>query len=112
MSGGSDRPGLYVRFAESDPAAAEQRKVQMDAHKAYLRSEETAPLGFRILASGPMQAESSGSFAALVIAEAHCIEDMIAFSDADPFVIHGVYKRVRILRWTPTLSRVPGLKPD
>ncbi|WP_454701232.1 YciI family protein [Agrobacterium burrii] len=111
MSGGSDRPGLYVRFAESDPAAAEQRKVQMDAHKAYLRSE-TAPLGFRILASGPMQAESSGSSAALVIAEAHCIEDMIAFSDADPFVIHGVYKRVRILRWTPTLSRVPGLKPD
>ena len=112
MSGGSDRPGLYVRFAESDPAAAEQRKVQMDAHKAYLRSEETAPLGFRILASGPMQAESSGSSAALVIAEAHCIEDIIAFSDADPFVIHGIYNCVRILHWTPTLSRISGLKPD
>ncbi|MCA2377953.1 YciI family protein [Agrobacterium sp. 22-211-1] len=110
MSGGN-QTGLYVRFAESDLAAVEQRTVQMDAHKAYLRSEETAPLGFRILASGPLQAENGGSSAALVIAEARCIEDMIAFSDADPFVIHGVYKRVRILRWTPTLSRFPGLKP-
>ncbi|MCZ7466234.1 YciI family protein [Rhizobium rhizogenes] len=111
MSTGN-QTGLYVRFAESDPAAGEQRTAQMDAHKAYLRSEETMPLGFRILASGPMQAESGGSSAALVIAEAHCIEDMIAFSAADPFVVHGVYKCVLILHWTPTLSRISGLKPD
>ncbi|MDA5634351.1 MULTISPECIES: YciI family protein [Rhizobium/Agrobacterium group] len=111
MSTGN-QTGFYVRFAESDPAAAEQRTAQMDAHKAYLRSEETAPLGFKILASGPMQAESGGSSAALIIAEARCIEDMIAFSAADPFVVHGVYKSVRILHWTPTLSRISGLKPD
>ncbi|MCZ7480026.1 YciI family protein [Rhizobium rhizogenes] len=111
MSTGN-RTGLYVRFAESDPAAVEQRTAQMDAHKAYLRSEETMSLGFRILASGPMQTESGGSSAALVVAEAHCIEDMIAFSAADPFVVHGVYKSVRILGWTPTLSRISGLNPD
>jgi uncharacterized protein YciI len=109
MTGAGDRPGLYVRFAESDPAAVEQRAAQMDAHKAHLRNEDGLPEGFRILASGPMQAERGGSVAALIIAEARCIEDVIAFSDADPFVIHGVYSRIRILNWIPTLSRVSGL---
>ncbi|PYG61152.1 hypothetical protein N434_00949 [Rhizobium sp. UGM030330-04] len=103
---------LYVRFAESDPAAIEQRTAQMEAHKAHLRDEKAAPEGFRILASGPMRVESGKTTAALIIAEARCIEDMTAFSDADPFVIHGVYRQVRILRWTPTLSRISGLKPD
>lgn len=112
MTGASDRPSYYVRFAESDPAAVEQRAAQMDAHKAHLRNEDGLPQGFRILASGPMQAESGGSAAALIIAEALCIEDVIAFSDADPFVIHGVYNRIRILNWTPTLSRISGLRRD
>ncbi|KJF73690.1 YciI family protein [Agrobacterium arsenijevicii] len=112
MTGGSDRLGLYVRFAESDPAAVEQRVAQMDAHKAHLRNEDGVPEGFRILASGPMQADSGGSAAALVIVEACNIEDVIAFSDADPFVIHGVYNRIRILSWTPTLSRISGLQRD
>ena len=35
----------------------------------------------------------------------------IAFSDADPFVIHGVYNRIHILSWTPTLSTISGLEP-
>ncbi|KAA3522060.1 hypothetical protein DXM29_22725 [Agrobacterium tumefaciens] len=112
MTRGSDRPRLYVRFAESDPAAAEQRLAQMSAHKAHLRNEDGVPEGLRILASGPMQAESGGSAAALIIAEARCIEDVMAFSDADPFVIHGVYKRIRILNWTPTLSKISGLEGD
>lgn len=109
MTGAGDRSALYVRFAESDPAAVEQRAAQMGAHKAHLRNEDGLPEGFRILASGPMQAEGGGSAAALIIAEARCIEDVIAFSDADPFVIHGVYGRIRILNWMPTLSRVSGL---
>ena len=112
MTGGSDRARLYVRFAESDPAAVEQRLAQMSAHKAHLRNEDGVPEGFRILASGPMQAESGGAAAALIIAEALRIEDFIAFSDSDPFVIHGVYNRIRILNWTPTLSRIWGLQPD
>jgi uncharacterized protein YciI len=109
MTGAGDRSALYVRFAESDPAAVEQRAAQMGAHKAHLRNEDGLPEGFRILASGPMQAEGGGSAAALIIAEARFIEDVIAFSDADPFVIHGVYSRIRILNWIPTLSRVSGL---
>lgn len=112
MTDRSDRPALYVRFAESDPAAVEQRAAQMSAHKAHLRNEDGMREGFRILASGPMQAESGGSGAALVIVEARCIEDVIAFSEADPFVIHGVYNCIRILSWTPTLSRISGLQPD
>ncbi|EGP57961.1 putative Ycil family protein [Agrobacterium tumefaciens F2] len=110
MTGAGDRSALYVRFAESDPAAAGQRSAQMDAHKAHLRNEDGLTEGFRILASGPMQAEGGGSAAALIIAEARCIEDVIAFSDADPFVIHGVYSRIRILNWMPTLLRVSGLQ--
>lgn len=105
MSGASNRPRLYVRFAESDPDATRQ----LEAHKAHLRNGEAMAEGFRILVSGPMSAVAEGPSAALIIAEARCIEDVIAFSDADPFVIHGVYNRVRILNWTPTLSMISGL---
>lgn len=110
MSERSDLPRLYVRFAESDAGAAEQRAAQMEAHKAHLRNGEGKPDGFRILASGPMSAGDGGPPAALVIAEAHSLEDVIAFSDADPFVVHGVYNRIRILNWTPTLSTISGLE--
>ncbi len=112
MSGGSNRPRLYVRFAESDPAAAVERAAQLSAHKAHLRNGEAMAEGFRILASGPMNAVAGGPSAALIIAEALSIEDVIAFSDADPFVIHGVYNRIHILSWTPTLSIISGLEPD
>ena len=109
MSSASNRPRLYVRFAESDPDATRQRVAQLEAHKAHLRNGEAMAEGFRILVSGPMSAVAEGPSAALIIAEACCIEDVIAFSDADPFVIHGVYNRVRILNWTPTLSMISGL---
>ncbi|MNS52649.1 YciI-like protein [compost metagenome] len=59
-----------------------------------------------------MNAVAGGPSAALIIAEALSIEDVIAFSDADPFVIHGVYNRIHILSWTPTLSIISGLEPD
>lgn len=49
MSGGSDRTRLYVRFAESDPAAAAQRAAQIEAHKAHLRNGEAMAQGFKIL---------------------------------------------------------------
>ncbi|GEM_PF-2374662 len=82
-----------MRFAESDAGAGEQRVAQMEAHKAHLRNGEGKPDGFRILASGPMSASDGGPPAALVIAEAHSLEDVIAFSDADPFVVHGSIMR-------------------
>ncbi|SCX90884.1 YciI family protein [Rhizobium sp. NFACC06-2] len=111
MSGGSDRTRLYVRFAESDPGAAAQRAAQIEAHKAHLRNGEAMAEGFKILVSGPMSAVADGPSAALIIAQARSIEDVIAFSDADPFVIHGVYNRIHILSWTPTLSTISGLEP-
>ncbi|MCZ7864489.1 YciI family protein [Agrobacterium salinitolerans] len=110
MSGPRNPTRLYVRFAESDPATASQRVAHLDAHKAHLRNGDAMADGFRILASGPMSAVSGVSSAALVIAEALSIEDIIAFSEADPFVIHGVYNRIRILNWTPTLSTISGLE--
>jgi uncharacterized protein YciI len=57
-----------------------------------------------------MSAVAGGSSAALIIAVALSIEDVITFSDADPFVIHGVYKRIHISSWTPTLSIISGLE--
>ena len=100
---------LFVRFAESDPAAGERRAALMEAHKAHLRQAEALPEGFRILMSGPMQPEDGEQAAAIVIAQARSVDDFVRFSEADPFVRGGVYGRVRILRWTPTLCCVPGL---
>ncbi|CUX14568.1 MULTISPECIES: YciI family protein [Agrobacterium] len=111
MNGDGNQSRLFVRFAESDPDATQQRVAQLEAHKAHLRNGNVMAEGFRILVSGPMSAGDGGPTAALIIAEARSLDDVIAFSDADPFVVHGVYSRIRILNWTPTLSMISGLEP-
>ncbi|MDO1582658.1 YciI family protein [Rhizobium oryzicola] len=98
--------GLFVRFAESDPEAADRRATWIEAHKLHLRQSDKD--GFRILLSGPTQPGDDGNAAALVIGEAPSMSVFADFSERDPFVVHGIYNRIRLLRWTPTLVAVPG----
>ncbi|WP_377805793.1 YciI family protein [Azospirillum sp. A29] len=90
---------IVVRVACSDPRKAAERQRLIEAHKAYLRSG-----GVRILQSGPLTGSSvSGG---LVVAEVGAVEEFVAFSDGDPFVLHGVYDDVRIFEWTVTLGSI------
>jgi uncharacterized protein YciI len=98
--------GLFVRFAESDPEAADKREAWIESHKLHLR--QSFGQGVKILLSGPMLPADGGCHAALVIAEASSLSVFAAFSDSDPFVVHGVYNNIRLLRWMPTVVGVPG----
>lgn len=91
---------IAVRIALTDDARTAERERHLEAHKAYLRSA-----GVRILQSGPFKAP--GRAGALIIAEVDDLAAMHAFSNADPFVVHGVYRSVEIVEWTVTLSAEP-----
>ena len=89
---------LVVRIAETDPAKQEARQTWIAAHQAHLRSGAVD-----VRQSGPLFA-GDVQHGALLIAEVEDLEAFRRFSDADPFVIHGVYSRVDLLRWSRTIG--------
>ena len=92
---------LAVRIAHSDPTKAVERQTHFEEHKRYLRE---VPL--RILLSGPWASGDQGNTGALIVAEVESLAELEAFSAADPFVTHGVYGSVQVLRWNLSLSRL------
>jgi uncharacterized protein len=92
---------LAVRIAHSDPTKVIERQTHFEEHKRYLRA---APL--RILLSGPVAAGDRDTAGALIVAEVESLAELEAFNAADPFVTHGVYGAVQILRWNLSLSRL------
>ncbi len=93
---------LAVRFAQTAPDHdPDERERLMEAHRAHLRSGAIA-----IVQSGPLYASAAAGppVAALVIAEVSSLDELRAFSDADPFVIHRIYDRVTITRWDRTIG--------
>jgi uncharacterized protein YciI len=92
---------LAVRIAHSDPTRVIERQTHFEEHKRYLRE---APL--RILLSGPFVSGDQGTTGALIVAEVESLAELEAFNAADPFVKHGVYQAVQILKWNLSLSRL------
>ncbi len=92
---------LAVRIAEASPHDPQDRARWFEAHKAHLRSGM-----INIVQSGPLypSEETAPPTAALVIAEVSSLEELRRFSEADPFVIHGIYGRVTIMRWDRTIG--------
>lgn len=89
---------LVVRIAETDPAKHQARQTWLAAHQAHLRSGAVAVLQSGPLVSGDVQ------HGALLIADVADFETFRRFSDADPFVTHGIYRRVDLLRWSRTIG--------
>ncbi len=90
---------LAVRFAETDPDRLEERERWLAAHRAHLRGG-----GVAVLQSGPLASPDGGPAGGLLVAEVDSLDALRRFSDADPFVVHGVYGRIRILRWDRTIG--------
>ncbi|WP_284777920.1 YciI family protein [Agrobacterium sp. lyk4-40-TYG-31] len=90
---------LAIRIALSDPQKAEARLEHLEDHKRYLRSGRVD-----VLQSGPIDDGVGAVTGGVVVAEVVSLDDMHAFSAGDPFVINGVYNRVNVFEWKPTIS--------
>lgn len=90
---------LVVRYAETSPDKLAERQTWLAQHQAHLRSGAIA-----VVQSGPLSDDAGAPAGGLLIAEVESLDDLQRFSDADPFVIHGIYARVRILRWSRTIG--------
>jgi uncharacterized protein YciI len=87
----------FVRLAF---AANHERRVQhFEAHKAYLHAARDI-----IVMSGPLAVtDGDRRVGSLVVLDAS-LEQAEAFNANDPFVIHGVYEDVRLLRYDKSIG--------
>ena len=90
---------LAVRYAETSPDKLAERQTRLTAHQAYLRSG-----AIEIVQSGPLFDADGAPSGGLLIAEVENLDELRRFSDADPFVRHGIDHRVQIMRWNRTLG--------
>ena len=90
---------LAIRHAETSPDKIAQRQTWLAQHRAHLRSG-----AIEIVQSGPLLDEAGAPVGGLLVAEVDSLDDLRRFSDADPFVIHGIYGRVHIRRWDRTIG--------
>jgi uncharacterized protein YciI len=87
----------YVVLYESGPDVLELAPVHMAAHVAHY--EDVVARG-QLLAIGTFEEpEVNGSMCVLTTREA--AEE---FAATDPFVVHGVVRRYRVLAWTDVLA--------
>ncbi len=90
---------LAVRYAETSPDKLAERLALLSQHQAHLRSG-----AITIVQSGPLSGDGGAPAGGLLVAEVDSLDDLRRFSDADPFVVHGIYDRVQILRWNRTIG--------
>ena len=89
------------RIAHDAPGKDVERKAYFEAHRAHLRSGLA-----RIVQSGPLfAADGSGTkIGALVVFAVEDLAEVEAFNAGDPYILHGVYGQVEILRWDKTIG--------
>lgn len=90
---------LVARVALTKPGTDAERAAHIDAHKAHLRSS-----GINIVLSGPTVCPDGKQAGAMVVAEVGSLKEFEDFSEADPFVVHGVYETVDIYEWRATID--------
>jgi uncharacterized protein YciI len=89
------------RIALDAPGKDAERKALLEDHKSHLRSGLV-----RIIQSGPLFATdgSNRKIGALVVFDVEDIADVQRFQATDPYIVHGVYGDVQILRWDKTIG--------
>jgi uncharacterized protein len=90
---------LAVRFAAASPDKLALRQTWLAQHQEHLRSGV-----IDIVQSGPLVKADGTPSGGLVIANVTSLDDLQRFSDADPFVIHGIYASVQIFAWARTIG--------
>ncbi|MCW6509260.1 YciI family protein [Lichenifustis flavocetrariae] len=90
---------LAVRYAKTSPDKLAERQTWLAQHQSYLRSGAVD-----IVQSGPLSHDDGTPAGGLLIANVESLDDLRRFSDADPFVLHGVYHQIQIMRWNRTIG--------
>lgn len=91
---------LAVRLAETPPDKLEERGTWLALQQARLRSS-----AIKVLQPGPLVDEGSVPADGLLIVEVDRLDSLRRFSDANPFVVHGIYGQVRIVQWNRAIRR-------
>ena len=90
---------LFIIHAKDKAGALPTRLANYDAHKAYLSN---API--RIVISGPLTSDDGETMiGSCFLVEANAMAEVLAFHEADPFKVAGVWERVHI---NPFLKRM------
>ncbi|MDB5593446.1 MAG: YciI family protein [Hyphomicrobiales bacterium] len=89
------------RIALDAPGKDAERKALFEAHRSHLRAGLV-----RIIQSGPLFATdgSNNKIGALVVFDVKDIDEVQRFNAMDPYILHGVYGDVQILRWDKTIG--------
>ncbi len=90
---------VICRIAYDAAGKDEQRKALFEAHRTHLRSGVV-----RIVQSGPLFVPDGGKRGALVVFDVTDVSEVERFNALDPYIIHGVYDEVEILRWDKTIG--------
>lgn len=93
---------LICRIAYDAAGKEEVRKAHYEAHRAHLR----AGVERGIVQSGPFFSadDENVKLGALIVFDVETFDQAKAFSDADPFIQHGVYGVVHYVRWDKTIG--------
>ena len=90
-----------VRIAHDAPGKDAERRQHFEAHRAHLRSGLAG-----VVQSGPRFAPEAGGAkaGALVVFDVEDIAEVERFNAQDPYIVHGVYDRIEVLRWDKTIG--------
>lgn len=90
---------LYALFCRDKPDALDLRMATREAHLAYVG-------GFRdkLRLGGPMLDEAGNMAGSIILIEADTLAEAQAFSDGDHYRQAGLFERVDITAFRPTLG--------
>jgi len=92
---------LICRFAWDAEVMDEGRKRHLEEHRKHLRSGS-----INIVQSGVIYSVvgAQGRIGALIVFDVSTVDEVERFSARDPYVLHGVYREVSIVRWDRTIG--------
>ena len=92
----------FAIIAHDKPGALALRLAARSAHLDYVGAHPSL-----VRLAGPMLNEAGESIGSLFLVEAADIEAVRAFAAADPYALAGLFERVEIRAWRPTIGAVP-----
>jgi uncharacterized protein YciI len=89
----------FVLVCVDKPGALDLRLAVRDAHLAYLSAQDGA-----VRLAGPFLDGEGKPVGSMLIVEASDLAAARAFAEADPYALAGLFERVDIRAWRPTIG--------
>lgn len=92
---------IYAIVGIDKPQSLELRMANREAHLAYVRGRLD-----EVKLAGPFLDEAGGMAGSMLLIEAPDLAAARAFSDADPYTQAGLWARVEIQAFRPTIGQL------